>query len=202
MSRKFIGIAIRDNLNMWVSHPDPDHKPCYEEDANRRHIWTGEDAEAHARAFIRKARTLKGHGLKSEVRYCLVKVFRIDSKPEEAAPPPPTEPGTTLANATIRYFAAGQQKSLFSKKCAASAIHAITAPRVNGKHAPQDHHLEESKRVHEEFRAAEELFKRALTTYATEVQSSLPQYIPIEIGEHHAKTMASIDWLGSMGMRL
>lgn len=197
MGRRLIGFAVRDNLSSWASAPDTSLKPCYDDDVTKRYVWTGETAEADARGFIAAAKVDKGHGDPKEVRYVLVRIYRTDRKTDDTLAT--ADPATTLANAVIRYFSAGHQEALMSSKRTASAIHSLVAEKGDRK---QDLHVEESKRVHDEFKAAEAAFDASMKAYALAVPSSIPSYIPIEIGERHARTIKDIEWLGTMGMRL
>lgn len=76
-TRRLVGFAVRDNTNVWVSHPSPNMRPCYQENVNLRYVFKGKDGERKARNFIRKAKADPSHGDAKEVRYCLVSIYRV-----------------------------------------------------------------------------------------------------------------------------
>lgn len=102
------------------------------------------------------------------------------------------EAAVQLANATVRWFVAGQAQSVMVRKMNASAMSAL----MSG--AKQDRHDDEAKFFHTEYKAAETGLHTALAEYAKIAPESVPDYPRIEVTDEQRSITKTMDWLAGV----
>jgi hypothetical protein len=102
------------------------------------------------------------------------------------------EAAVALANATVRWFAAGQAQDAMVRKLNASAMGSL----ING--GKQDRHEEEAKFFHAEYKAAQKGLHEMLAEYVRIAPESVPDYPRIMVTAAQQSTIQTMDWLAAI----